>query len=60
MAETRLYGPVKEFWTARGYTVRAEVEGCDLVACRDDEVVVVELKESMNLTLVLQGVDRKA
>lgn len=60
MAETRLYGPVKEFWTARGYTVRGEVADCDLVACRDQELVVVELKNSMNLTLILQGIDRKA
>lgn len=60
MAETRLYEPVKEYWTARGYTVRAEVEGCDLVARRGDELVVVELKESVNLTLILQGIDRKS
>lgn len=60
MAETRLYEPVKEYWTARGYTVRAEVEGCDLVACRGEELVVVELKESVNLTLILQGIDRKS
>jgi len=60
MKEARLYGPVKEFWTARGYTVRGEVAGCDLVAHRDEELVVVELKKSMNLTLILQGIDRKA
>lgn len=60
MKEARLYGPVKEFWTARGYTVRGEVAGCDLVARRDEELVVVELKNSMNLTLILQGIDRKA
>lgn len=60
MAETRLYAPVKEYWLARGYTVRAEVNGCDLVARRGDELVIVELKTSMNLTLILQGVDRKS
>jgi len=58
--ETRLYEPVKRFWIARGYAVRGEVEGCDLVARRGDELVVVELKAAMNLTLVLQGLDRKA
>lgn len=58
--ETRLYEPVKKYWIERGYAVRGEVDGCDLVARRGDELVVVELKAGMNLTLVLQGLDRKA
>ncbi|MBO2521283.1 MAG: DUF2161 family putative PD-(D/E)XK-type phosphodiesterase [Clostridia bacterium] len=60
LRESRLYQPVKEFWAAQGYTVRGEVEGCDLVACRGEDVVVVELKGSMNLSLILQGLNRKA
>lgn len=59
MKETRLYPPVKEFFARLGYTVRSEVNGCDLVACRGDEVVIVELKTRVNLSLILQGVDRK-
>lgn len=57
--ETRLYPPVKEFFSRRGYTVRGEVNGCDLVACRGRELVIVELKNRVNLGLILQGVDRK-
>src|SRR5829696_1669859 len=59
--EAALYGPVKRFLEARGYVVKGEVRGCDLVARRGDEpAVIVELKLRFNLTLVLQGIDRLA
>jgi hypothetical protein len=59
--ETALYAPVKAFLERRGYEVKGEVRGCDLVACRGDEpLVVVELKLRFSLALVLQGVDRLA
>jgi hypothetical protein len=59
--ETALYGPVKELLERRGYKVKAEVRGCDLVARRGDEpLVVVELKLRFSLALVLQGIDRLA
>jgi len=59
--ETALYAPVKAFLEARGYEVKAEVRGCDLVARRGDEPpVIVELKLRFNLPLVLQGIDRLA
>jgi hypothetical protein len=57
--ETTLYAPVKEFLESRGYEVKGEVQGCDLVARRGDEPpVVVELKLRFSLALVLQGIDR--
>jgi hypothetical protein len=59
--EATLYVPVKEFLEGRGYEVKGEVKGCDLVARRGDEPpVVVELKLRFSLALVLQGVDRLA
>lgn len=61
-AETELYGPVKKWLEARGYTVRGEVRGCDVVGVRDGEPwpVVVELKKRFNLSLFLQAVERLA
>ena len=60
-AETELYPAVKVFLEARGYQVKGEIRGCDLVATRGSEPpVIVELKLSFNLSLVLQGVDRLA
>lgn len=59
--EAALYAPVKRFLEARGYEVKAEIRGCDLVARRGDEPpVIVELKLRFSLALLLQGIDRLA
>lgn len=59
MSEVELYGPIKQFLEAQGYTVKGEIGACDIVAVRGDEgPVVVELKERLNLALILQAVDR--
>ncbi|QDU83127.1 hypothetical protein Pla163_02230 [Planctomycetes bacterium Pla163] len=60
MRETDLYDPIKRYLEGQGYEVKAEVQGCDVVAQRADEPpVIVELKLAMNLDLVLQGIDRQ-
>ncbi|MBD9650938.1 hypothetical protein IB267_21570 [Ensifer sp. ENS09] len=59
--ETTLYQPIKSFLETRGYSVKGEIGGCDIVALSDDEpplVVVCELKLSFNFELILQAVDR--
>ena len=59
MPEVDLYNPIKGFLEAQGYTVKGEIGACDIVAVREgDDPVVVELKERLNLALVLQAVDR--
>jgi hypothetical protein len=59
MPETDLYLPVKRHLEAQGYTVKAEVKGCDVVAVRGREIpVIVELKQALSLALLYQAVDR--
>jgi len=59
VAEAELYGPIKQFLEAQGYAVKGEIGACDIVALRgEDAPVVVELKERLNLALILQAVDR--
>lgn len=59
MAEVDLYEPIKRFLEAQGYEVKGEIGACDIVAVRGNEgPVVVELKEGLNLALLLQAVDR--
>lgn len=57
--EAELYEPVKRFFETRGFTVKGEVEGCDLLALRGDELVIVELKPAFNLALVFQAIKRQ-
>lgn len=57
--ESDLYPPVKTFLEAAGYTVKAEINGCDVVAEKPDgSMVIIELKKGFNLDLLLQGVER--
>ncbi len=54
---------MKAFLENRGFVVKGEVGGCDLLAVRNGEpplVVIGELKLRFNLELVLQAVDRAA
>jgi hypothetical protein len=57
--ETDLYEPLKKYLVAQGYTVRAEVNGCDVTATKDDDLIVIELKRSVNLTLLVQAAQRQ-
>jgi hypothetical protein len=60
-SEVDLYQPCKDFLEGQGYVVKGEVRGCDLVARRGSEpLLIVELKLRFNLALVLQGVARLA
>ena len=61
MRETDLYPAIKSFLEARGFEVKAEVNGCDVVARRgDDAPVIVELKLGFTLQLIYQAIDRLA
>ncbi|MFB9278971.1 DUF2161 domain-containing phosphodiesterase [Cohnella cellulosilytica] len=62
--ETELYPPVKSFFASRGYEVKAEIRGCDLVAYRPEDegepvATIVEMKKTFTLPLLLQGIDRQ-
>ena len=59
MKEEELYGPVKEFFENCGYKVNGEVRNCDVTAVKDDELIIVELKKSLNVELLIQGVKRQ-
>jgi hypothetical protein len=61
MKESDLYLPLKRFLESQNYEVKGEVQDCDVLAVRGEEVpVVVELKLTLNLDVVLQAVGRLA
>lgn len=58
--ESDLYTPVCEYFISLGYDVQAEVKSCDLVAKKDGETIVAELKTSFCLKLVYQAIERQS
>ena len=61
MREADLYPALKAYLSAQGYSVKAEVGACDIMARRGDEApLVVEMKLTFSLGLVMQGVARQA
>lgn len=58
--ETDLYAPIKLLLEGRGYEVKSEVNDCDVVGCKDQNVIIVELKLIFSLDLVLQGIARQS
>lgn len=60
MREADLYPALKAYLEGQGYTVKAEIGACDILARRGDEpALVVEMKTSFSLQLVMQGVARQ-
>ena len=60
MREADLYPPIKTYLEAQGYTVKAEIGACDVMALRGEEPpVIVELKTSFSLALIFQGIERQ-
>ncbi|MHA6259581.1 DUF2161 domain-containing phosphodiesterase [Sporosarcina sp. CAU 1771] len=57
--ETDLYEPVKQHFSNLGYDVYGEVNHCDLVALKEDELVIVELKLRANMELLIQAAVRQ-
>lgn len=57
--EVDLYEPIKTFFVEQGYDVYGEVNDCDVVAVRGEELVIIELKLRFNLDLVMQATKRQ-
>lgn len=59
MNETDLYLPLKAYLEAQGYEIKGEIGQCDVFAKRGSEQpLIVELKLSINLSVIMQAVDR--
>lgn len=59
MMETDLYLPCKVLLESFGYEVKAEIGPADILAIKDDYVVIIELKLSISLKLIYQAIDRQ-
>jgi hypothetical protein len=59
ISETDLAGPLYGYLSDAGYTVRSEVKDCDIAAVKDGDLLIIELKKTLNLALLVQGVRRQ-
>lgn len=59
MKETELSEPLGKWLEKQGYSVSFEVKNCDIVARKEEELIIVELKTRFSLDLVYQAVNRK-
>lgn len=59
IAETDLYRPIYKYLDKQGYTVRSEVLNCDIAAVKDDDLIIIELKKSLNIILLAQAIERQ-
>lgn len=58
MLESDLYIALEKYLSQKGYQVKGEVCGCDLVALKGEELMIVELKKAFNVKLLYQAARR--
>lgn len=59
MLEKDMFGSLKKHLIKYGYKVKAEVLNTDITAIKDSEVVIVEMKKTLNTRLIYQGCKRQ-
>lgn len=59
ITESELFPPVRDLFKDAGYTVNAEVKDCDVTAVKEEELIIIELKKNLSVTLLSQGLRRQ-
>ena len=59
MLEQDMYESIKKHLVNLEYKVKAEVLNTDITAIKDDEVLIVEMKKTLNTRLIYQGCKRQ-
>jgi hypothetical protein len=57
--ESDLSDPIRDYLVAQGWTVRCEVNDCDMTAVRGEELIVIELKRNFSVDLLVQAIERQ-
>lgn len=57
--EVDLFPPVQNFFQKKGFAVFGEVNDCDVVALKEDELLIIELKLHLNIDLLMQATNRQ-
>ena len=59
LQESDLAGPLYTHLAELGYRVRSEVKDCDIAAVKGEDLLIIELKKTLNLPLLVQAVRRQ-
>ena len=59
MKEEDLFEPIKRLFIDMGYKINAEVKDCDITATKGNELIIIEMKRNMNVTLLAQALNRQ-
>jgi len=59
LQEVDLYKPIQRNFAREGYEVYGEVNDCDMVAVKDEEVIIIELKLTLSVDLLIQAAKRQ-
>lgn len=59
MLEKDMYESLQIHLNSYGYKVKAEVLNTDITAIKDDEVLIIEMKKTLNTRLIYQGCKRQ-
>ncbi|WHX98584.1 DUF2161 family putative PD-(D/E)XK-type phosphodiesterase [Neobacillus sp. DY30] len=59
LQEVDLYKPIQRYFSQEGYQVYGEVKDCDIVAVKENELVIVELKLTLSVDLLIQAAKRQ-
>ena len=59
MQEVELFDAVRTYFESLGYKVNGEIQDADVVAIREDTVIIIELKLRLNLDVILQAIERQ-
>lgn len=57
--EVDLFEPIEMYFKAQGYDVYGEVRDCDVVARKDEKLVIIELKKTFQLDVIVQAAKRQ-
>lgn len=58
-SESELFLPVKTLFENLGFKVNAEVKDCDVTAVKDKKLTIIELKRTLSVALLAQGLNRQ-
>ncbi len=57
--EIDLYKPIETYFSEQGFEVHGEVKDCDVVAVKDDRMIIIELKKVLQLEVIIQATKRQ-